>query len=121
MQVLKRGVLRPRAALGNGSSPNSRPIAGIAGKRPLLRSTEFKAVEEKQAEVDDCGENTAAEYCAIDSTGRRRADRTIGEMEAEFIEALSSYYYDGKAKLTVRPQGRQGESTTLHLCGEIAC
>jgi hypothetical protein len=69
-----------------------------------------RAVEDKTttAEVDDCVENTAGDYCSIDRTAKKVEKRSLGEMEAEFIEALSSFYYDGKAKLTVSPWGRAG-------------
>lgn len=42
----------------------------------------------------------AGEFCSLDSTGKRVKNRTIGEMEQEFLEALSSYYYGDKPDIT---------------------
>ncbi len=46
------------------------------------------------------GVNVTGEFCSIDTTGKRVRNRTIGEMEQEFIEALGSYYYGDTPKLS---------------------
>jgi hypothetical protein len=40
------------------------------------------------------------EFCTIDVKGKRVKNRTIGEMEQEFLEALSAYYYGDTPKLS---------------------
>jgi len=51
-------------------------------------------------ETDNCETNVSGEYCSIDLKGKRLKERSLGEMEAEFLEALSSYYYEGKPRLS---------------------
>jgi len=50
--------------------------------------------------MDDCADNVAGEYCAIDNSGKRKGKRSLGEMEQEFLEALSSFYFDKKPLLS---------------------
>ena len=46
----------------------------------------------------DAEYNVAGEYCAIDPAAKR-VKRSLGEMEQEFLSALTSYYYEGKVRL----------------------
>lgn len=69
--------------------------------------------------------NLAGEYCAIDSTGKRLKKRTVGEMEQEFLEALSSFYYEGRPKLSdeefevLKEVGlREGRGPVLHVASD---
>jgi len=55
---------------------------------------------EVDTEVDMCETNTAGEYCSIDREAKRIEKRSVGEMELEFLLALSSYYYDGKPTMS---------------------
>lgn len=95
-----------RTALPQRSA--ARRSAQQAQLRLSRRSLIQRAVEDKTTavEVDDCAENTAGDYCSIDAQARRQEKRTVGEMEAQFIEALTSFYYDGKSALTVRRGSR---------------
>lgn len=45
------------------------------------------------------GTNVGA-FCSIDGSGKRLADQSLAEKEASFLEALQSYYYEGKSNLT---------------------
>ncbi|PSC69824.1 PGR5 1A [Micractinium conductrix] len=49
------------------------------------------------ASVDDANINP---YCSLDDQGNRIAPLTLGEKEQAFLEALSSFYYDGKPAMT---------------------
>lgn len=49
------------------------------------------------ASVDDANVNA---YCSLDADGKRLAPLTLGEKEQIFLEALSSYYYDGKPSIS---------------------
>lgn len=50
--------------------------------------------------VDEEASNVTGDFCSLDATGKKAPKRTVGEMEQEFLEAMSAYYYDGKAMLT---------------------
>ncbi|KAL6777039.1 PGRL1 [Auxenochlorella protothecoides x Auxenochlorella symbiontica] len=51
-------------------------------------------------DVDDCSTNVNA-FCSIDETGARRLTQlSLGEKEQMFLEALSSFYFEGKPKLS---------------------
>lgn len=53
---------------------------------------------QRAAPVEEDCDYIATEMCALDpKTGERAAMRSVGEMEQEFLAALSSYYNDGKA------------------------
>lgn len=49
--------------------------------------------------IDEEAENVTGDFCAIDAKGKKIGKRTVGEMEQEFLEAMSSWYFDGKAML----------------------
>jgi len=49
--------------------------------------------------VDDCEYNIGA-YCSIDDEGSRVKERTVGEMEQEFLEAMQAWYFEGKSLMT---------------------
>lgn len=52
-------------------------------------------------ETDDGEKYITADYCSIDSAGRRvKSQRSLGEMEQEFLDAMSAYYFDGKANIS---------------------
>ncbi|KAF6264208.1 hypothetical protein COO60DRAFT_1281924 [Scenedesmus sp. NREL 46B-D3] len=48
------------------------------------------------------GQQLSGDYCSLDSAGKRvkQENRTVGELEQEFLEAMSDYYYGDKPKLT---------------------
>lgn len=63
-----------------------------------IASDNGKVLLEKS--IDESAENVGGEFCSIDSQGKKKANRTLGEMEQEFLEAMSSWYFDKKALLT---------------------
>eukprot|EP00798_Chlamydomonas_sp_ICE-L_P019317 gene19317-25969_t len=66
---------------------------------PLLRISRSAIKAQPNDDDDDCN-YIASDTCGIDpETGKMRARRTVGEMEQEFLQALSSYYFDGKAMI----------------------
>lgn len=83
---------------------------GMARPAPRgLRRLERRAVEQDKGtpavmlsgEETDDGEHITGEYCSIDSAGKRlRSTRSLGELEQEFLDAMSSYYYEGKAAIS---------------------
>lgn len=68
--------------------------------RPVAAQPDRESTSTATAEYDECDTNLGGEYCSIDRSGRRASTRTLGEMEQEFLEALSSFYYDGQPKLS---------------------
>lgn len=40
------------------------------------------------------------DFCSIDAAGKRVRERTIGEMEQEFLEAMTAYYYGDKPTIS---------------------
>eukprot|EP00879_Flechtneria_rotunda_P002353 GHRR01002548.1.p1 GENE.GHRR01002548.1~~GHRR01002548.1.p1 ORF type:complete len:342 (+),score=116.27 GHRR01002548.1:162-1187(+) len=93
------GIARPCRA-------NSFAMSRAAVVRPAQRSWLLHAQQQQEAPVVDSdssleeGANITANFCSIDDAGKRIRNRTIGEMEQEFLEALSSYYYGDKPKLS---------------------
>jgi hypothetical protein len=69
---------------------------GFHVARPVLRTRAQQTETEADVEIDNCS-NATGEYCTIDGQGRRVSGRTVGEMEQEFLRALSSWYFDGKS------------------------
>eukprot|EP00877_Chromochloris_zofingiensis_P012845 jgi/Chrzof1/7814/Cz02g37160.t1 len=78
------------------------PVFRIRCTRPAhtLKAQRQETAISSDSDSVDQGAGVAEAYCSIDSSGRRVKDRTLGEMEQEFLEAMSSWYFDGKAKLT---------------------
>lgn len=99
MQLCARGL---RAGL---PSRHQRAACRLA---PASRRVAARAVEEKPAgtvmrsgEETDQGEALAGDYCSLDAAGQRvRGKRSLGEMEQEFLDAMSAFYYDGKANIS---------------------
>eukprot|EP00803_Ostreobium_quekettii_P004712 evm.model.scf_819.7 EVM.evm.TU.scf_819.7 scf_819:51890-56835(+) len=58
------------------------------------------ATSPSQEDIDDCDYLVAGNYCSIDEQGKRRGKRSLGELEAEFLEALRAWYYDGEPVMT---------------------
>ncbi|KAI8463884.1 MAG: hypothetical protein J3K34DRAFT_388819 [Monoraphidium minutum] len=83
----------------------------LAGARVAPRGLRvLRAVEQKDTpplmmsgEETDTGEDhLAADYCSLDASGKRvkKGNRSLGEMEQEFLDAMSSFYFDGKAAIS---------------------
>jgi hypothetical protein len=74
-KLLARPVLAPRPASGNGNG-NGVPT-----------------------DDEDC-DYISAEFCSIDSEGKRKPRRTVGEMEQDYLQALGAWFYDGRPIMT---------------------
>lgn len=99
------------ARINHGAQPGRR--ACLAGARPAPRGLRSvpRAVEQKDStpplmmsgeETDGGEDHLAADYCSLDAAGKRmkKGTRSLGEMEQEFLDAMSSYYFDGKAAIS---------------------
>lgn len=78
---LRRVAVVLRAGSNNGSGPS--PTTSTA---PLSG----------EVSDDEGFNNTAGEYCSIDPNSGKKAKRTLGEMEQDFLGAMTSWYYEGK-------------------------
>lgn len=78
--------------------------AGLRAARKALCRAQQQQETQLQSPSDDdadlCDYNVAGAYCSIDEQGQRLSSRTLGEMEQEFLTALSSWYYEGKPMMT---------------------
>lgn len=90
--------VRPRVSGWRSSAPSVGSSGRALRVAPVLRAEKDDKVT-LIASLDEDAPNVSGEYCSIDVSGKKEK-RTIGEMETEFLEAMSAYYYDGKAKLT---------------------
>ncbi|KAI4372205.1 hypothetical protein MLD38_010469 [Melastoma candidum] len=78
-------------------------LGGLDGKMALLRRRRVpllpaKATADQQGKVEqdaagDVVDSKILQYCSID----KKEKKSIGEMEQEFLQALQSFYYEGKA------------------------
>ncbi|KAG1671002.1 hypothetical protein FOA52_014244 [Chlamydomonas sp. UWO 241] len=92
------------------ASRAARSVSGLVATprlrsgRPLRLTTLLLANKDGKvaldASIDEELAMTSGEFCGIGLDGRKIPKRTVGEMETEFLEALSSYYFEGKAALT---------------------
>lgn len=53
------------------------------------------ATESVGKALDDVDDNIL-NFCSLDPTGKPRAKQTLGEKEADFLDALRSFYYDNQ-------------------------
>ncbi|XP_062146609.1 PGR5-like protein 1A, chloroplastic [Alnus glutinosa] len=67
-------------------------------RRVLLLSTKATADQQDQglAEEADVIDGKILPYCSID----KKEKKSIGELEQEFLQALQSFYYEGKATMS---------------------
>lgn len=65
----------------------------------LLRAQQQEAPPAVQQSVEE-GVNVTGDFCSLDASGKRLKDRTMGEMEQEFLEAMTAYYYGEKPNMT---------------------
>lgn len=65
----------------------------------LLARAQQQETPTVEASIEE-GVNVTGEFCSLDGAGKRQRDRTIGEMEQEFLEALSAYYYGDMPQLS---------------------
>lgn len=107
MQVMNRTVSqRPCVAGTRGSrvALTSRPSLLKLSRpafAPVRSSTENGNGTTATSTVeDDCESNISADYCSIDSAGKRVVKRSLGEMEQEYLQALGAWFYDGKPMMS---------------------
>lgn len=110
MQRTRQCVLTPVPATTrlscNHARCNSAATASSSGRpaisglrvpeqgRPLITRLSALKTDIDAEQLDDCDENMAGDYCALDENGKRMSKRTIGEMENDFLLALSSWCVD---------------------------
>ncbi|PNW81042.1 hypothetical protein CHLRE_07g340200v5 [Chlamydomonas reinhardtii] len=87
------GCVRP---VGLARALPVRPVVFGSRTPMLLRSA--KKDDGYISEDEGLG-NVAADYCAIDGAGKK-AKRSLGEMEQEFLAAMTSWYYEGKPTMS---------------------
>ncbi|KAK3019790.1 hypothetical protein RJ639_003777, partial [Escallonia herrerae] len=82
-------------------SPSSSRILSI-GRKLLLQRGQFilspKATTDQPGQVqeDDAVDSNVLPYCSL----VKNEKKSIGEMEQEFLQALQSFYYEGKATMS---------------------
>lgn len=98
MQVLARGNVRA-VAPGTGRAAVRPTVCIISRQAPtwVVRAQQQETTVQESIEE---GVNISGEFCTIDSAGKRVKNRTMGEMEQEFLEALSSYYFGEKPSIS---------------------
>ncbi|MCD7450469.1 PGR5-like protein 1A, chloroplastic [Datura stramonium] len=97
----KKPKFSPSSASLQGASFCSSKVQLInfAGRnlsvRPRLLVLSPKATTDKpgQLKEDEVEDSKILQYCSIDGKGKK----SLGEMEQEFLQALQSFYYEGKA------------------------
>ncbi|XP_061988382.1 PGR5-like protein 1B, chloroplastic [Rosa rugosa] len=62
-------------------------------RRRLLQVFPSKAAADQQQGNEDVVDTKILPYCSIDKKGKK----SLGELEQDFLQALQSFYYDGKA------------------------
>lgn len=79
-------------------APCARQQRAASGRQSRLIVRANKQPQPKPlASVDDAYVNP---FCSIDEKGQRKAPMTLGEKEQAFLEALSSFYYEGQAAMS---------------------
>lgn len=53
-----------------------------------------------RATESDTDDGSVVGFCSIDEGGKRQRKRTVGELEQEFLAALSSWYFEGKPTIS---------------------
>ncbi|XP_037493130.1 PGR5-like protein 1A, chloroplastic isoform X1 [Jatropha curcas] len=93
-------IRKPVISLSSSSSSSTRSQSiQFNGRHFCVRRRIFmlpiKATADQQGQVgeDQVVDSKILQYCSID----RKEKRSIGEMEQEFLQALQSFYYEGKA------------------------
>ncbi|KXZ54747.1 hypothetical protein GPECTOR_4g817 [Gonium pectorale] len=82
-----------RVALRPGSLP-------LGSRKPIVLRANNNGNGDGFISDDDGSYNAAAEYCALDDKGRPVKKRSLGEMEQDFLAALTSWYYEGKPMMS---------------------
>ncbi|KAM7258606.1 hypothetical protein ACFE04_014347 [Oxalis oulophora] len=95
-------IHNPLISLSSSSSSNTRVSSIRSNGRHICVKRRFlllpvKATADQQGKVEEEAEEAVDSkilpYCSIDKQDKK----SIGEMEQEFLQALQSFYYEGKA------------------------
>ncbi|XP_019445088.1 PREDICTED: PGR5-like protein 1A, chloroplastic [Lupinus angustifolius] len=88
------------SSLSSSSSSSRGPhLLHFNGRHLCLRRRQFmpslKATSDQQGKVEEDAvvDSNVLQYCSID----KKEKKTVGELEQEFLQALQSFYYEGKA------------------------
>ncbi|CAN4077356.1 unnamed protein product [Withania somnifera] len=97
MHLLERKKCSPSfASLQGASKVQLIDFAGrklSVGRRQLVLSPKATTDQPGQLKDDEIEDSKILQYCSIDGKGKK----SLGEMEQEFLQALQSFYYEGKA------------------------
>jgi len=63
------------------------------GRKMLVLPIRANADQQGQVKGDDVVDSNVLQYCSLD----KKEKKSLGEMEQEFLQALQSFYYEGKA------------------------
>ncbi|XP_049377514.1 PGR5-like protein 1B, chloroplastic [Solanum stenotomum] len=84
-------------------SPNSvSPLINFGGRKLSIRrrllflSPKATTDQPGQLKEDEIEDSKILQYCSIDGKGKK----SLGEMEQDFLQALQSFYYEGKAMMS---------------------
>ncbi|CAL1375505.1 unnamed protein product [Linum trigynum] len=84
----------------SSSSSKVHPIQSISGRRNaclrrriVLVPVKATADQQGQVQEDEVVDSKILNYCSIEQKDKK----SIGEMEQDFLQALQSFYYEGKA------------------------
>ncbi|PNH08831.1 PGR5-like protein 1B, chloroplastic [Tetrabaena socialis] len=99
MQMQLRASARVGCPRPAGHVASLRPGCPAFGARKAMVARADKKNDGTVSD-DDCAYNLAADYCVIDEKGRKVPKRSLGEMEQDFLNALSSFYYEGKPAMS---------------------
>jgi len=83
------------------SAPQARmPLARAARPMPVISTRRHSCVaraQKAEADPSESIDTRIIEYCDINKGANKK---TKGELESEFLEALRSFYYDGKPSMS---------------------
>ncbi|XP_058105610.1 PGR5-like protein 1B, chloroplastic [Magnolia sinica] len=87
-----------KPSISSSSSPIRPPIRRVSHcfsvRRRLSLLPQKAAEQQGQVTEDEVVDGRILQYCSLD---KKEQKKSIGEMEQEFLQALQSFYYDGKA------------------------
>lgn len=104
-------LLQRRSSAASSSSSSSNGILLLARSRQqqqqrriglpgLVRAQQQQEAPPAVEQSFEEGVHATGEFCSIDERGKRLKERSLGEMEQDFLDALSAYYYGDTPKLT---------------------
>lgn len=88
------------SALPRSSSLRNESVQLMAGRCLAIRRKLLliapKATTDKQGQQDEVVDSNMLPYCSID----KKEKKSLGELEQDFIQALQTFYYEGKAMMS---------------------